>query len=419
MNKQIPVNIDCDSQPDLLSVEDALSRIQSFIEPVTETQNLGIMDALHHVLAEDVISPINVPPYINSAMDGYAVKGSDLPASDNAELKVIGTSFAGTPFEGTVNDGECIRIMTGAQMPEGADTVIMQEHVVREDDIIRIVSGHCAGQNVRHAGEDIQQGGVVLQPGKFLGPAELGLLASLGVPEVKVKRKIKVAFFSTGDELRPVGEKLEQGQIYDSNRYSLFGMLSELGVEIIDLGVIKDDPQAVEEAFVKASTMADAVFTSGGVSVGDADYVKQTLDKIGQVDFWRIRMKPGKPLAVGKINNAIFFGLPGNPVSVMATFYIFALPALKRLMGQTDIEQVTFKIPCKSGLKKRPGRTDFQRGIMHRDENGEMVVDGAGMQASHILSGMSKANCFIILAAEAGNVEPGELVEVLPFDGMK
>ena len=419
MNKQIPVNIDCDSQPDLLSVEDALSRIQSFIEPVTETQTLGIMDALHHVLAQDVISPINVPPYMNSAMDGYAVKGSDLPASDNAELKVIGTSFAGTPFEGTVNDGECIRIMTGAQMPEGADTVIMQEHVVREDDIIRIVSGHCAGQNVRHAGEDIQQGGVVLQPGKFLGPAELGLLASLGVAEVKVKRKIKVAFFSTGDELRPVGEKLKQGQIYDSNRYSLFGMLSELGVEIIDLGVIKDDPQAVEEAFVKASTMADAVFTSGGVSVGDADYVKQTLDKIGQVDFWRIRMKPGKPLAVGKINNAIFFGLPGNPVSVMATFYIFALPALKRLMGQTDIEQVTFKIPCKSGLKKRPGRTDFQRGIMHRDENGEMVVDGAGMQASHILSGMSKANCFIILAAEAGNVEPGELVEVLPFDGMK
>lgn len=419
MSKQIPVNIDCDSQPDLLSVEDALSRIQSFIEPVTETRTLGLMDALHHVLAEDVISPINVPPYMNSAMDGYALKGSDLPGKDSAELKVIGTSFAGTPFEGTVNDGECIRIMTGAKMPEGADTVIMQEHVVREGDIIRIVAGHCAGQNVRHAGEDIQQGGVVLQPGKYIGPAELGLLASLGIPEIRVKRKLKVAFFSTGDELRPVGEKLEEGQIYDSNRYSLYGMLNELGVEVIDLGVIKDDPQAVEDAFQKASNMADAVFTSGGVSVGDADYVKQTLDKIGQVDFWRIRMKPGKPLAVGKINNALFFGLPGNPVSVMATFYIFALPALKRLMGQADTEQLTFKIPCKSGLKKRPGRTDFQRGIMHRDKNGEIVVDGAGMQASHILSGMSKANCFIILAAESGNVEPGELVEVLPFDGMK
>jgi molybdopterin molybdotransferase len=419
MNKDTPVNIDCDSQPDLLSVEDALLRIQSIIEPVSETRTLGLMDALHHVLAEDVISPINVPPYKNSAMDGYAVKGSDLPQTDATELKVIGTSFAGTPFAGTVNDGECIRIMTGAKMPEGADTVIMQEHVVREEDSIRIVAGHSAGQNVRHAGEDIQQGGVVLKPGKYIGPAELGLLASLGVAEVSVKRKIKVAFFSTGDELRPVGEKLEEGQIYDSNRYTLFGMLSELGVEFIDLGVIKDDPQAVEDAFIKASSMADAVFTSGGVSVGDADYIKQTLDKIGQVDFWRIRMKPGKPLAVGKINNAVFFGLPGNPVSVMATFYIFALPALKRLMGQTDTSQTTFKIPCKSGLKKRPGRTDFQRGTMYRDENGEMVVEGAGMQASHILSGMSKANCFIILPAESGNIEPGERVEVLPFEGMK
>ena len=419
MNKQIPVNIDCDSQPDLLSVEDALQRIQSLIEPVTEIQTQGLMDALHYVLAEEVISPINVPPYMNSAMDGYAVKGSDLPASGEAELKIIGTSFAGTPFEGIVNNGECIRIMTGAKMPEGADTVVMQEHAVKEDGMIRIVAGHCAGQNVRHAGEDILQGGAVLQTGKYLGPAELGLLASLGVPEVKVKRKIKVAFFSTGDELRPVGEKLEEGQIYDSNRYSLFGMLKELGVEVIDLGVIKDDPKAVEDAFIKASSLADAVFTSGGVSVGDADYVKQTLDKIGKVDFWRIRMKPGKPLAVGKINNAVFFGLPGNPVSVMATFYIFALPALKRLMGQTEIEQATFNLPCASGLKKRPGRTDFQRGIMHRNEQGELVVDGVGMQASHILSGMSKANCFIILPAEAGDVEPGEMVEVLPFEGMK
>lgn len=419
MSKEIPVNIDCDSQPDLLSVEDALQRIQTFIEPVSETQTLGLMDALHHVLAEGVISPINVPPYMNSAMDGYAVKGTDLPETDPVELKVIGTSFAGTPFEGTVNDSECIRIMTGAQMPEGADTVIMQEHVEREDDTIRIMANHRAGQNVRHVGEDIQQGGVVLQPGKFIGPAELGLLASLGIAEVTVRRKIKVAFFSTGDELRPVGEKLQAGQIYDSNRYSMFGMLNELGVEVIDLGIIKDDPQAVEDAFIKASNLADAVFTSGGVSVGDADYVKQTLDKIGEVDFWRIRMKPGKPLAVGKINDAVFFGLPGNPVSVMATFYIFALPALRHLMGQTDFEQLAFPIPCQSSLKKRPGRTDFQRGILHRDKKGNLVVDAAGMQGSHILSGMSKANCFIILPSESGNVEPGDLVEVLPFEGMK
>jgi len=419
MNKEIPVNIDCDGQPDLLSVEDALQRIQNFVEPVEEMQTLPLMDALHHVLAEEVISPINVPPYINSAMDGYAVKGSELPERDEAEFKLIGTSFAGNPFDGVVNAGECIRIMTGAKMPDGADTVIMQEHVVNKDDTIRIVAGHCAGQNVRHVGEDVTAGKAVLQPGKYIGAAELGLLASLGIPQVTVKRKIKIAFFSTGDELRPVGEKLQEGQIYDSNRYTLFGMLTKLGAEVIDLGVIRDDPNEVEAAFIKASSMADAVFTSGGVSVGDADYVKQTLDKIGQVDFWRIRMKPGKPLACGKINNAIFFGLPGNPVSVMATFYIFALPALKRLMGQTDFMQPTFKIPCYSGLKKRPGRTDFQRGIMYRDDNGEMVVDGAGMQASHILSGMSKANCFIILPAESGSVASGDLVEVLPFDGMK
>jgi molybdopterin molybdotransferase len=419
MSKQIPVNIDCDSQPDLLSVEDAVQRIQNLVEPVTESMRLPLMQALHHVLAEEVISPINVPPYRNSAMDGYAMKGSELPEQGEAEFKLVGTSFAGEPFEGKVGAGEAIRIMTGAKMPEGADTVIMQEHVVREDELIRIVAGHSSGQNVRHVGEDVTAGKAVLPAGKYLGPAELGLLASLGIPEVTVKRKLKVAFFSTGDELRPVGEKLEEGQIYDSNRYSLFGMLSELGAEIIDLGVIRDDPREVEQAFIKASQLADAVFTSGGVSVGDADYVKQTLDKIGKVDFWRIRMKPGKPLACGKINKAIFFGLPGNPVSVMATFYIFALPALKRLMGQTDFMQPTFKITCKSGLKKRPGRTDFQRGVMYRDEHGEMVVDGAGMQASHILSGMSKANCFIILPAESGAVAAGEQVEVMPFDGMK
>ncbi|MDH5178400.1 MAG: molybdopterin molybdotransferase MoeA, partial [Gammaproteobacteria bacterium] len=307
---------------------------------------------------------------------------------------------------------------TGAQIPQGADTVIMQEQVQRTDDAITIGIGHRQGQNVRYIGEDIQQGGSALQAGKKIGPAELGLLASLGIPEVTVKRKLRVAFFSTGDELRAIGEPLAEGQIYDSNRYTLYGMLTQLGVDLIDMGVIPDVRSEIENAFTTAASLADAVITSGGVSVGEADYVKETLDKLGEINFWKISMKPGKPLAFGKVNNAVFIGLPGNPVSVMATFYQFALPALRRMMGQQDIDPVIVKVPCKTMLKKQPGRTDFQRGVLSRNDKGELVVDGSGMQASHILSGMSHADCFIILPAESGNVEAGTLVDVQPFAGL-
>ena len=420
MNKSIPVTPPgCDDVPaGTLTVEQALAQIEKLITPIEETTTLGLTDALQHVLAQTVTSPINVPPHRNSAMDGYAVRGADLDDNLKVELKIIGTAFAGNPFQGQVGQGECIRIMTGAQVPEGADTVIMQEHVERRDDTLNVGPGHCTGQNVRHPGEDIAKGDEVLQAGSLLRAAELGLLASLGIPTVSVKRKLKVAFFSTGDELRPVGEPLEEGQIYDSNRYTIYGMLKGLDVEIIDLGVIPDDPQAVETAFNEAAELADAIITSGGVSVGDADYVKQTLDKLGEVNFWKIAMKPGKPLAFGKIKQAVFFGLPGNPVSVMATYYLFALPALRRLMGQKQVTPVIIKLPCSEPLKKRPGRTDFQRGIMEYDAEGNLSVRSVGMQASHILSGMSRANCFIILPREAGNVEAGTLVEVQPFDGL-
>ena len=419
MNNSIPQQPGCDDHdPNSLTVEQALTRMTDAIRPVEETQSLPLMQALQHTLAEEVRSPINVPPYMNSAMDGYALKGTDLPEKGTRDFTVIGTSWAGTPFAGKVADGECIRIMTGAQMPEGADTVVMQEHTQREGDTLTISSGHKPGQNVRHAGEDIAVNQVVMGPGKYLQAAEIGLLASLGIPQVTVKRRLKVAFFSTGDELRAVGEPLQEGQIYDSNRYTLYGMLKKLDVEITDLGVIRDTREEVEAAFKHASTIADAVITSGGVSVGDADYVKETLEKLGQVNFWKIAMKPGKPLAFGKINQAYFFGLPGNPVSVMATFYQFALPALRRLMGQTDVTPLSFKVPCNNMLKKRPGRVDFQRGILAQDEHGNMIVSAAGMQASHILSGMSKANCFIILPSESGNVEAGTLVEVQPFSGL-
>ncbi|MDH5651028.1 MAG: molybdopterin molybdotransferase MoeA [Gammaproteobacteria bacterium] len=418
MNKHIPVTMNCNTDNGWLSVDQARARMCDSVKVIDGFERVALRAGLNRMLAQDVISPINVPPYDNSAMDGYAVRAADLPASGEAKLKVIGSSFAGTPFDGEVQTGETVRIMTGAQIPQGADTVIMQEQVQRTDDAITIGIGHRQGQNVRYIGEDIQQGGSALQAGKKIGPAELGLLASLGIPEVTVKRKLRVAFFSTGDELRAIGEPLAEGQIYDSNRYTLYGMLTQLGVDLIDMGVIPDVRSEIENAFTTAASLADAVITSGGVSVGEADYVKETLDKLGEINFWKISMKPGKPLAFGKVNNAVFIGLPGNPVSVMATFYQFALPALRRMMGQQDIDPVIVKVPCKTMLKKQPGRTDFQRGVLSRNDKGELVVDGSGMQASHILSGMSHADCFIILPAESGNVEAGTLVDVQPFAGL-
>lgn len=407
----------CDEHdPSLLSVEQAQARALDLVTPVNESRTCGIREALDQVLAQDIVSPIDVPGYANSAMDGYAIVAGDL-GSAQTELRLVGTAFAGIPFTGSVKPGECVRIMTGAKLPDGADTVVMQEQVEREGDTIRIGSGHQAGQNVRYPGEDIAAGNVVLKAGQIIGPAELGLLASLGIARVKTWRRLRVAFFSTGDELRPVGAPLAEGQIYDSNRYTLYGMLTKLGVEIIDMGVIRDDPVAVEVAFNDAAEQADAIITSGGVSVGEADYVKATLDKLGQVDFWRIAMKPGKPLAMGKVRQALFFGLPGNPVSVMATFYLFVMPALRAMMGQLPDRPLTVNAISKHTLKKRPGRMDFQRGVLC-DENGQLVVDAAGMQASHILSGMSRANCFIVLARETGDVEAGSLVPVLPFHGL-
>jgi len=417
--KTIPVSAGgCDSpDPKLLTVEQVHQQLEQLTTPVTGNERIDIRAALGRILDEDVISPINVPPYANSAMDGYALNASDLPASGEITLTMIGKSFAGEPYKGKVTSGQCIRIMTGAQIAEGTDTVIMQEQVTADGHAITIGSGHSAGQNVRLPGEDMAKGSTVLTTGKLIGPAELGLLASLGYPEVNVKRKVRVAFFSTGDELRAVGEKLEEGQIYDSNRYTLYGMLEKLGVEIIDLGVIRDDEQAIEEAFNHAAEIADAVITSGGVSVGEADFVKLTLEKIGKVDFWKVAMKPGKPLALGKIKKAMFFGLPGNPVSVMATFYLFAQPALRYMMGQHYQQPITVKATTKSLIKKHSGRTDYQRGIA-RNENGRLVVDGAGMQASHILSGMSQANCFVVIPQMSGSVEAGEEVDVILFEGL-
>jgi len=410
---------DCDQMAtELLSVAEAKQNILDNVTIINGQEKLAIRQTLNRILDTDIQSTINVPPYDNSAMDGYAINSDDLPSSGETELKVIGKSFAGRPYNGKLNTDEAIRIMTGAVIPDGADTIIMQEHATATDSSILISCGHHKGEHVRRIGEDMKIGDTVLTRGKLITPSELGLFASLGIPEIPVKRKCRVAFFSTGDELKNVGEPLGEGQIYDSNRYTLYGMLERLNIDLIDMGVIPDERNAVRSAFQTASNIADAVITSGGVSVGEADYVKEALEELGEVNFWRVAMKPGKPLAIGKINNAAFFGVPGNPVSAMATFYQFVQPALQKMMGMKDGFKLTMQLPCMTDLHKQAGRLEYQRGILSHNENGEMIVNSTGVQGSHILTSMSRANCFIILPAENAGITSGDLVEVQPFAGI-
>jgi molybdopterin molybdotransferase len=403
-----------------LAVEEARQRIMADVEPVAGVEKLALRSALGRILAEDIHSPIDVPSHTNSAVDGYALAGADLSPKSATKLRVIGTSWAGRPFEGRVHAGECVRIMTGAALSAGTDTVVMQEHVQTEGDAILIGPGLQPGENVRAAGEDLAKGQLALAKGKQIMPPELGLLASLGMAEVPVWRRLRVAFFSTGDELRSIGQPLAAGEIYDSNRYTLYGMLTRLGVDMLDMGVIRDDRDAIERAFLEAAANADAIITSGGVSVGEADYVKETLERLGQINFWQIAMKPGRPLAYGRVRSARFFGLPGNPVSVMVTFYQFVEQALRRMMGQGNARPAfaTFKVRCVSRLHKRPGRAEFQRAILETDAGGELVVHATGQQGSGILRSMSAANCFVILPRDSQTVEPGTLVDVQPFYGV-
>lgn len=407
-----------DYDPNSLPADVALEAIKSSLSTIRGNEKVAIRSALNHILAEDIKSSMNVPSGINSAMDGYAVRADDIPAEGTGQLSVVGTSWAGVPYKELIKPGECARIMTGGILPEGTDTVIIQESVERTDDKIKIDAETRRGDNVRQAGEDIAIGALVLTKGSRLTAADLGLLASLGIGEVMIKRKLRVAFFSTGDELRAIGEQLDEGSVYDSNRYTLFGMLTRLGCDLLDMGVIRDKREDVEEAFLAAAEIADVIITSGGVSVGEADFVKETIEKLGKVEFWKVAMKPGRPLAFGRVKNACFFGLPGNPVSVMVTFYQFVQPALRKLMGENQTDVMTMKVPSVSKLKKRPGRLEYQRGIMERNEQGELVVRKTGAQGSGILSSMSQANCFIILSIESSTVEPGSLVDVQPFFGL-
>ena len=401
--------------PDALRVDKAREAILACLSPITEVEQVPIQAALGRVLAEEIVPRINVPAHDNSAMDGYAVRFSDL--QNGSFLKEVGAALAGKPFHGQLGAGECVRIMTGAVMPPGADTVVIQEVVKKEGDRITIPPGQKKAQNVRYAGEDLKVGTAVLRSGKLLKPADVGLIASLGIGEVRVQRRLRVAFFATGDELASIGQPLKEGEVYDSNRYTVHGMLARLGVEAIDMGVIRDNPVELEKAFRTAAEKADVVITTGGVSVGEADFIKQMMAKLGEVLFWKIAMRPGRPMAFGKIGDAFLFGLPGNPVAVMVTFYQFVRDALLHMSGREDAPIPLLRAISAESVRKVPGRTEYQRGILFK-EQGEWKVRTTGQQGSGVLRSMSEANCFIVLEHERGQVKAGEAVSVQLFEGL-
>lgn len=399
----------------LLPLSDALQGMLDQLACCCDTEQLPLPRALDRILAEDIASPLSVPPFDNSAMDGYAVRLADLAAG--TPLKVAGKAFAGQPYEGDWPAGHCIRIMTGAPVPPGTEAVVMQEETELEGDSVRFLSQPRAGQNIRRRGEDMAEGARVLAKGLRLSPRELPLLASLGIATVTVHRPLRVAIFSTGDELKAVGTPLRHGDIYDSNRYGVSAMLARLGIDCLDLGIIPDDPAALRAAFLQADSEADALITTGGVSVGEADFTKQLLEELGEIGFWKLAIKPGKPFAFGKLPHAWFFGLPGNPVSAMVTFDQLVRPALARLAGQTLMPPLRLSAVASEPLKKAPGRMDFQRGILSQGPNG-LEVRSTGSQDSGVFSSLSKANCYIVLEQERGKVAAGESVIVEPFTGL-
>ncbi len=408
--------------PQAISAERVNDFLARLVEPVTATEDIGVFDALGRVLAQDVISPISVPPHDNSAMDGFAFDSAQLRSGEPLRLRVAGTAFAGKGWTEQVTAGECLKIMTGAIMPAGLDTVVPLEFVKLEGDHIEVPAGVvAAGDNRRLLGEDIMAGQPALRQGQALGPAALGLLASLGLPTVNVFRRIRVAYFSTGDEILSLGEAPREGAVYDSNRYTVFGLLTRLGVEVVDLGVVPDEPAQLEAAFRIAAAKADAIITSGGVSMGEADHTKAMMKQLGDVAFWRIAMRPGRPMAVGRIDedgkSALLFGLPGNPVAVMVTFLAFVRPALQRLMGGVATEPVLLQARSAETLRKKPGRTEYQRGVVSRAADGSLSVRTTGNQGSGVLSSMVQANGLIVLHHGQGNVAAGDAVDVMMFDG--
>ncbi len=406
-------------EPGLIPLNDALTRILAAAPQVGGYERIAIEKARSRTLAETVTASFNVPGHTNAAVDGYALHGSDLPAAGVRVFEIAGKAYAGQPFQGVVKPGQCLRIMTGTLMPEELDTVIMQEHVEVQGNAIVIDNRHKAGQNVRNRGEDIKQGQTILHPGRGLTPPDIGLLASLGIPEINVARKLRVAIASTGDEIFSLGQTPTPGGLYDSNRYSLMAALDRPDIDIINLGIVEDRPAALLHIFEQAGRFADVIISTGGVSVGEADYTKTALQTSGQIAFWKVAIKPGRPLAFGQMGNAVFFGLPGNPVSVLVSFYLLVLPALEKMLGITNKPIAPmFQARTLEALHKKPGRTEVQRGIIAQDQSGEWTVRSTGKQGSGILSSMSQANAFIILEHHRESVRPWEWVGVQPFAGL-
>lgn len=402
-----------------MPVEHALTKILDTVSPIDDYEQLPIIDARGRTLYESIVAPFDVPGHNNAAVDGYAIHSRDIPQQGEKTLSIIGHAYAGESNEQSLQTGQCIRITTGAVIPEGVDAVLMQEHVVVDGDVIRIDANHKAGDNIRLAGEDLRQGDVILRPGKWLTPADIGLLASIGITEIKAKRRLRIAVASSGDEIHALGDQRGPGGIYDSNRYSLQAALQRTDCEVIDLGILPDNPEALLKAFNEASDYADIIISSGGVSVGDADYTKTALRHSGQIDFWKIAIKPGRPLAFGKLKNCLFFGLPGNPVAVLVTFYQFVLPALEHMLGIDDKPlNPTLEAVCLDDIRKKPGRTEVVRAILESNSAQGYTVRSTGKQGSGILRSMSLANAFIILEHARGNVSAGETVTVQPFAGL-
>ncbi|WP_429193882.1 molybdopterin molybdotransferase MoeA [Aeromonas veronii] len=399
----------------LLPLSDALQGMLEQLACCCDCEQLPLPEALGRVLASDIASPLAVPPFDNSAMDGYAVRLADL--ASGTPLIMAGKAFAGQPYQGEWPAGHCVRIMTGAPVPTGTDAVVMQEETQADGDRITFLAQPEPGQNIRRAGSDIGKGACVLPTGTRLTPREMPLLASLGVATVAVRRPLKVAIFSTGDELKPVGTPLAHGDIYDSNRYGVRAMLARLGCDCLDLGIIPDDPAQLRAAFIRADKEADVLITTGGVSVGEADFTKQLLDELGEIGFWKLAIKPGKPFAFGRLPHARFFGLPGNPVSAMVTFDQLVQPALAKLAGQQFERPLQLQAIAAEPLKKSPGRLDFQRGVLSQGPNG-LEVRSTGSQDSAVFSSLSRANCYIVLERERGRVAAGETVTVEPFGGL-
>ena len=406
----------CNTQPGaLLTLPEALAKIKAAISPIDDPEIIVLKNAAGRMLSDPVYSPINIPYDNIASMDGYAFSSSDIEPEKAFSLKLAGTSWAGRPFTDTLKPGYCIRVFTGAVVPPETDSVIMQEQVRTEETTIHFPAQVKAHQNIRFAGEDIQQGGLLLAPPKKLSVYDLGLLAAAGVNAIKVKRKIKIAFFSTGDELTAVGQALQPGKIYDSNRYLLIEFLKEASYLVTDMGVIADNKQWLQESLINAAKEHDVIITTGGASVGEADYVQEILADCGQVNFWKLAIKPGKPLAFGSIGRCHFFGLPGNPVAVAVTFQQLLAPALKQLSGAPKNKALRLTATSTCRLKKTQGRLEFQRGILTQDDSGDFFVTSAGHQGSHILGSMSAANCFILLPAECDGLNIGDKVLVEPF----